>query len=63
MSEHNAAGRQDGVLNPQALRLEDLASSLSTSGQRLVTGEMIEADVGDGTALDGRQREHREERR
>jgi len=50
-------------LNPQALRLEDLASSLSTSGQRLVTGEMIEADVGDGTALDGRQREHREERR
>ena len=63
MTDHNAEGRQDGGLNPQALRLEDLARILSASGQRQVTVEMIEADVGEGAPLDGRQREHREGRR
>jgi hypothetical protein len=58
MTERNAEGRHDGGLNPQALRLEDVARILSASGHRLVTGEMIEVDVDDGAPLDGRQPEH-----
>jgi hypothetical protein len=37
----------DNPLNPQALRLEDVTRILSASGERLVTGEMIDVDVGD----------------
>jgi len=48
MSESNAEGRQGGPLNPQALRLEDLARILSASGPRSVTVEMLQADIDDG---------------
>lgn len=48
MSDTNAEGRHDGPLNPQALRLEDLARILSASGPRPVTVEMLQADVDDG---------------
>jgi hypothetical protein len=48
MSEHNAEGRQGGPLNPQALRLADLARILSAAGARPVSVEMIQADIEDG---------------
>ncbi len=48
MSTSNAEGRQGGPLNPQALRLEDLARILSASGPRPVTPEMLQVDVADG---------------
>ena len=48
MSETNADGRQGGPLNPQALRLADLARVLSASGPRPVTVEMLQADIDDG---------------
>ena len=51
MSETNAEGRQGGPLNPQALRLEDLARILSASGPRPVTLEMLEADIDDGAPV------------
>jgi hypothetical protein len=55
MSTSNADGRQGGPLNPQALRLEDLARILSASGPRPVTVEMLQADIDDGapTNADG----------
>ncbi len=37
MSEHNAEGRQPGSLNPQALRLADVARILSALGPNPVT--------------------------
>jgi hypothetical protein len=48
MPETNAAGRQPGGLNPQALRLEDLARILSGCGLRQVTAEMLREDLDDG---------------
>ncbi len=55
MSDTNAEGRQGGPLNPQALRLEDVARVLSASGPRPVTVEMLQADIDDGapTNADG----------
>lgn len=44
----NAEGRQGGPLNPQSLRLDDLARILSASGPRPVTVEMLQADLDDG---------------
>jgi len=44
----NAEGRQGSPLNPQSLRLEDLARILSASGPRPVTVEMLQADLDDG---------------
>ncbi|NLE45912.1 MAG: hypothetical protein GX620_14415 [Chloroflexi bacterium] len=41
MSEHNAEGR----LDPQGLRLADLARVLSAMGPRPVTVAMLEADI------------------
>ena len=51
----NAEGRQGPQLNPQALRLADLARILSASGGRPVTVETLEADIDAGapTNLDG----------
>ncbi len=51
MSEHNAEGRQAGPLNPQALRLADLARVLSASGPKPVTVEMLQADIDDGAPV------------
>jgi hypothetical protein len=48
MTEHNVEGRQPGPLNPQALRLVDMARILSASGPKPVTVEMIQADIDDG---------------
>lgn len=48
MSEHNNDGRQPSPLNPQSLRLEDLARILSAAGSSPVTVEMLRADVANG---------------
>ena len=51
MSETHATGRQAGGLNPQALRLEDLAQILSAMGPKPVTVEMLQADIDDGAPV------------
>ena len=51
MSGSNAEGRQASPLDPQALRLEDLARILSASGPRPVTVEMLQADIDDGAPV------------
>ena len=51
MSETNAIGRQASGLNPQALRLEDLAQILSAMGPKPVTVEMLQADIDDGAPV------------
>ena len=51
MPDNNPEERQPGPLNPQALRLVDMARILSASGQRPVSVEMIKTDVGDGAPL------------
>jgi len=38
-------------VNPQGLRLEDLARILSASGPRPVTVEMLRADIDDGAPV------------
>ena len=38
-------------INPQALRLEDLARILTASGPKPVTVEMIQADIKDGVLV------------
>jgi len=48
MPEPNAEGRQGPQLNPQALRLVDLARILSALGTRSVTVEMLQADIDAG---------------
>ena len=48
MPDNNLEDRQAGGLNPQALRLEDLARILSASGPRSVTVEMLQVDLDDG---------------
>lgn len=55
MTESNAPGRPSGPLNPQALRLEDLARVLSALGPRPVTVEMLQSDLDAGalTNADG----------
>ena len=55
MADNNAEDRQPGGLNPQALRMEDLARILSASGSGPVTVEMLQADVASGapTNADG----------
>jgi hypothetical protein len=40
--------RQPSAINPQALRLEDLARILSASGPRPVTVQMLQDDLDDG---------------
>ena len=51
MSDLNHEGRPDGPLNPQALRLADLARILSASGPRPVTVETLQADIDDGAPI------------
>jgi len=51
MTDNNAEGRQDGALNPQALRLADMARILSASGPRPVTVEMLQVDIDDGAPV------------
>ena len=51
MSTDNDPGRQSGTLNPQGLRLGDLARILSASGPKPVTVEMLEADIDDGAPV------------
>lgn len=48
MTDNNAEGRQPRPLNPQALRLADMAHVLSTSGSSPVTVEMLQADIDNG---------------
>ena len=48
MPETNANGRQPSGLNPQALRLEDLARILTALGPRPVTVEVLRADIEQG---------------
>jgi len=49
--DNNAEGRQAGGLNPQALRLADLAKILTALGPRPVTVEMMQADLDDGAPV------------
>ena len=51
MPDNNAEGRQAGGLNPQALRLADLAKILTALGPRPVTVEMLQADLDDGAPV------------
>lgn len=51
MSESNAESRQGGPVNPQGLRLDDLARILSASGPRPVTVETLRADIDDGAPV------------
>lgn len=51
MTESNAPGRPSGPLNPQALRLEDMARLLSAAGPKAVTMEMLQADIAAGPPL------------
>jgi hypothetical protein len=51
MGGSNAEGRQGGPLNPQALRLEDLARILSASGVKPVSVEMLRDDIDDGAPV------------
>ena len=55
MTDNNPDERQPGPLNPQALRLADMARILSASGPSPVTVEMLQADIADGapTNADG----------
>ena len=48
MSDNNAEERQPSPLNPQALRLADMARVLSASGARPLTVEMLQVDLDDG---------------
>ncbi len=48
MSEHNPEGRQHGPLNPQALRLADIARILSASSASPITVEMLDEDIANG---------------
>ncbi len=48
MSNLNPEGRPDGPLNPQALRLADMARILTASGPQPVTVEMLQADIAEG---------------
>jgi hypothetical protein len=50
MPGNNASGRQGG-LNPQSLRLADLARVLSATGSHPVTVEMLQADVDAGAPV------------
>ena len=47
----NAEGRQEGPLNPQAIRLEDLVRILSGAGRQPVTTEMLTPDIEDGAPV------------
>jgi hypothetical protein len=51
MTDVNPEGRQEGGLNPQALRLEDMARVLTASGSRPVTLEMLQADIDRGAPV------------
>ena len=51
MPDNNPENRQAGGLNPQALRLEDMARILSASGPRPVTVEMLQTDIDDGAPV------------
>ncbi len=48
MPETNANGRQPGGINPQALRLEDLARILTALGPTPVPIETIQSDIACG---------------
>jgi len=48
MTQSSAQGRPSGPLNPQALRLEDMARLLSAAGPKAVTMEMLQADIAAG---------------
>ena len=51
MTDNNAEGRQPDPLNPQALRLADMARILSASGPHPVTVEMLQVDLDDGAPV------------
>lgn len=55
MSDNNPSQRPNGPINPQCLRLEDLARILTVSGPKQVTVEMLQVDIDDGapTNADG----------
>ena len=48
MTDTSAQGRHGSPLDPQALRLEDMARLLSAAGPKAVTVEMLQADIDAG---------------
>lgn len=55
MTDTSAQGRHGSTLNPQALRLDVLARILSAAGPKVVTVDMLQADIDAGapTNADG----------
>jgi len=53
MSDNNATERQAQALNPQALRLEDLARVLSAAGGKHVSVAMLQACIDAGAPANG----------
>ena len=51
MPDNNAEGRQPGPLNPQALRLADVARILDALGPMPITVEMLQADIDQGAPV------------
>jgi len=55
MTDTTAQGQHGSTLNPQALRLDALARILSAAGPKVVTVDMLQADIDAGapTNADG----------
>ena len=51
MPDNNAEGRQPSPLNPQALRLADVARILGALGPMPITVEMLQADIDQGAPV------------
>ena len=51
MTDINQTLQPPGGLNPQSLRLEDLAKILTALGPKPVTLEMLQADIDDGAPV------------
>lgn len=51
MPDINPASQPPSGLNPQSLRLEDIAKILSALGPKPVTVEMLQADIDDGAPV------------
>ena len=51
MTDTSAQGRHGSTLNPQALRLDTLARILSAAGPKVVTVDMLQADIDAGAPM------------
>ena len=51
MTDTSAQGRHGSTLNPQALQLDTLARILSAAGPKVVTVDMLQADIDAGAPM------------